>query len=55
MRFCPSIDDELLLFEVVLFEIRFQPLEEFLRKLDRHGSHIACHFFVLLHVVIILN
>ena len=32
-----------------------EPLEEFFRKLDCHRSHIACHFYILLHVVIILN
>ena len=48
-------DDELLLFEIVLLEVCFQPLEEFFRELDRHGSHIACHFCSFFHFVIICD
>ena len=54
-RVLDQSDDELLLLEVIPLEICLQPLEEFFRKLDRHRSHIACHFCSFFHFVIICD
>ena len=54
-RILDQSDDELLLLEIVFLEVCLQPLEEFFRKLDRHGSHIACHFCSFFHFVIICD